>query len=81
MNNINSAINSHNTIIAIATNKKDTPNNCNRRRKNECPVKGECLSEAIVYQAKATTSNKPDETYISLTKTASRPDITTIRHL
>jgi len=39
---------------------------CNCRKKDECPLEGNCLSKGIVYQAKVTSTNRT-ETYVGLT--------------
>ena len=41
---------------------------CNYRKENECPLKGECLQDEIVYQATVTTREET-ETYVGLTAT------------
>ena len=41
---------------------------CNCRKKDECPLEGNCLSKGIVYQAQVTSASKT-ETYIGLTAT------------
>ena len=40
---------------------------CNCRKKNECPLNGDCNHEAVVYQATATT-NQETATYIGSTE-------------
>ncbi len=40
---------------------------CNCRNQDNCPMKGQCLRESIIYQATVTTS-EGKETYIGLTK-------------
>jgi hypothetical protein len=40
---------------------------CNCRNQDNCPMKGQCLRESIIYQATVTTSESK-ETYIGLTK-------------
>ena len=44
----------------------NTTKMCNCRKKNECPLEGECLTKEIVYQTTITTKDTT-ETYIGLT--------------
>ena len=42
---------------------------CSCRKLSDCPMNGHCLTKSIVYQVTVTTEdNKPDETYVGLTK-------------
>ena len=47
---------------------QQTTKMCNCRKKDECPLKGECLKKEIVYQATVTTREN-SETYVGLTAT------------
>ena len=48
-------------------NKESKP--CNCRKKDECPLDGNCLQAAVIYQAKVTrTDNNTHETYVGLTE-------------
>ena len=48
-------------------NEKNKP--CNCRKKDECPLDGNCLQAAVIYQAKVTrTDNNTHETYVGLQK-------------
>jgi len=51
---------------------------CNCREKNKCPLKGNCLSEGIIYQAKVTFESKT-KTCVRLTATEFRQGLETIR--
>ena len=69
MPNMKQAISTHNKAIIEKTNPTPTaPTNCNCRKKDTCPLNGECLTPSIIYQATVTRhdSNK-DNTYIGLT--------------
>ncbi|KAL9960709.1 hypothetical protein ACROYT_G034196 [Oculina patagonica] len=62
MPNIQQIIDGHNKAI-LRTNTKQPQDQaartgCNCRKKNECPLNGECLSKEIVYQAVVTRSGK-----------------------
>ena len=50
MKNIKSHIDKHNRAL-LAPKKPENKKTCNCRKKSECPMNGECLTEAIVYQA------------------------------
>ena len=42
---------------------------CNCRKMDECPLDGNCLQAAVIYQAKVTrTDNNTHETYVGLTE-------------
>ena len=42
---------------------------CNCKKKDECPLDGNCLQAAVIYQAKVTrTDNNTHETYVGLTE-------------
>lgn len=41
---------------------------CNCRKKDECPLRGECLQKEVIYQATVVTAEK-SETYVGLTAT------------
>ena len=68
MPNVKQIIDGHNKTT-VAKNEKqqqgEIKNNCNCRKKEECPLNGYCLTKEIVYQAKVTTQEK-SETYIGL---------------
>ena len=53
MNNI---IQKHNSKI-MKNPAPSTTKTCNCRRKTDCPVDGNCLSECLIYKASASTSN------------------------
>ena len=66
---------SHNTKILKEHRMKSTneetkkDKNCNcRGGLNNCPLKGECLTESVVYQAKLTASDGEVKTYTGLTE-------------
>ena len=37
---------------------------CNCRKKDKCPLNGQCLAQDIVYKCIASTSMNPDKTYL-----------------
>ena len=50
---------------------KPKTDECNCRKRKECPLLGQCLTKSIIYQATVTTNdNKPDQTYVGLTSNA-----------
>ena len=52
--------------------------NCNCKKKEECPLNGDCLVSEVVYQATVNTQDMK-ETYIGLTATSLRQDTVTTR--
>ena len=52
----NIATKSHNMQIS-ANDKKTEPKNCNCRKKDQCPLQGDCLTTSIVYNAKVDGSD------------------------
>ena len=65
-------IHSHNNrILKQNTNQPTNNRNCNCTNPQSCPLSGECLSKAIVYQATVTNNtNNNQETYIGMTSTS-----------
>ena len=68
MNNIETIINTHNSSIINKENNK-TPDTCNCRKKEKCPLPGKCTIQNVIYEAKVTTPNE-DKRYIGLTATS-----------
>ena len=67
MKNINSVISSHNKNIL---NPTTTSFRCNCRKKESCPLNGECLTSQLVYRATVTNAvNKDMKKYIGLADT------------
>ena len=69
MPNMQQIISSHNKSILRKSKPQDiTPNNCNCRASNPCPVAKNCLISGVVYQASITREdNQKIETYVGLT--------------
>ena len=66
MPNMKSIIDSHNK--KLLSNSGTPPDKlCNCQRKTECPLRGECLQEAVIYQATVTTPTEV-KTYIGSTE-------------
>ena len=63
MPNMEGVIKRHNTKI-FSTNNNTGPEGCNCRRKNECPLKGSCLTNSVVYKAKVSST----KIYIGMTE-------------
>ena len=58
MPNMNKVIRKHNSKI-MKNPAPSTTKTCNRRRKTDCPMNGNCLSECLIYKASVvTTANK-----------------------
>ena len=71
MPNIQSIISSHNkTILRKEANRSaETEKACNCRANNSCPLQGECLTKAVVYQASVENeATNESQTYVSLTE-------------
>ena len=69
MPNVKQTIDGHNKATlkkATQPQHDNTKKMCNCRKKNECPLEGECLTKEIVYQTTITTKDTT-ETYIGLT--------------
>ena len=83
--NMKSIIESHNkTVLSIFTSTPATEHvkECNCRKKEQCPLEGQCLANNIVYQA-TVTSNTTTETYVGLAtnfKKRYRNHTTSFRH-
>ena len=72
MPNVTQIISGHNKTIlrkAAQTPQDQATKTCNCRKKDECPLKGTCLSEGVIYQATVTSLNNRTETYVGLTAT------------
>ncbi len=78
INNINN--NNNNTTSTTKDNKT-----CNCRRKDTCPLNGNCLQKSVIYQATVTRQdNNTTESYVGLTenefKTRYRNHTSSFRH-
>lgn len=73
MPNVTQIISGHNKTIlrkAPQAPQEQATTTCNCRKKEECPLKGACLSEGVIYQATVTSPNNRTETYVGLTATS-----------
>ena len=71
MSNMKSWINSHNyRILRQTTNNTPEENNCNCRKKDECPMSGKCTNKNVIYQAEVTTSDNQIKRYVGMTSNA-----------
>ena len=70
MPSVKQIIDGHNKAILkkaeTTTLQRDESKKCNCRKKEDCPLNGECMVDEVVYQATVTTENTT-ETYIGLT--------------
>ena len=69
MLNIQQIIKEHNQTIlknSAQPTQDQAERACNCRKKEECPLEGNCLSKEIIYQAQVTSASKT-ETYVGLT--------------
>ena len=72
MPNIKQTIDNQNKQKLRLFNNNTTENEeskpCNCRKKDECPLDGNCLQAAVIYQAKVTRTDNTHETYVGLTE-------------
>ena len=67
--NLQTIIKKHNEKILETGKTPPTENNCNCRRKNDCPLKNNCLTSSVIYNANVTTeSDTTGKNYIGLTE-------------
>ena len=55
-------------IIRSYQSRKSNLKECNCRKKDECPLNGECKQSSVVYKCEVSAPNHPDKVYISLTE-------------
>ena len=60
--NVGSIIKSHNKKPINAENKQTK--DCNCRKKEECPLKGKCRSEDIIYKCVVTATGHPRKVHL-----------------
>lgn len=63
-----SQIKSHNAKISKPAVDTENISSCNCRRKDLCPLQGNCLVKSVVYRARITNENKPETNYVGLTE-------------
>ena len=68
MDNMETIIKAHNSKIINKDHNK-TPEKCNCRKKEDCPLPGKCTIQNVIYEAKVKTPNE-EKTYIGLTATS-----------
>ena len=62
-------IKKHKRKILEASKTPSTENNCNWRKRNNCPLKNNCLTSSVIYNANVTTkSDTTGKNYIGLTE-------------
>ena len=67
--NLQTIIKKHNRKILETSKTPSTENNCNCRKKDDCPLKNNCLTSSVVYNANVTTENDTTgKNYIGLTE-------------
>ena len=58
----------HNRKILETSKTPSTENNCNCRKKNDCPLKNNCLTSSVVYNANVIIEgDTTGKNYIGLT--------------
>ena len=60
--NMSSFISSHNKKLLNSRTGNIKPFNC--RKKDECPLNGQCLAQNVIYKCIASTSMNPDKIYL-----------------
>ena len=69
IDNLQTIIKKHNRKILEKSKTLSTENNCNCRKKNDCPLKNSCLTSSVVYNANVITeSDTIGKNYIGLTE-------------
>ena len=69
--NLAKKIKAHNSKIIKANSKtEEQKDGCNCRKKNECPVPGECLKQGVIYQAEVCREDNKVDTYVGLAATS-----------
>ena len=67
--NLQTIIKKHNRKILETSKTPSTENKCNCRKKKDCPLKNNCLTPSVVYNANVTTENDTTgKNYIGLTE-------------
>ena len=67
--NLQTLIKKHNRKILETSKTPSTENNCSYRKKYDCPLKNNCLTSSVVYNANVTTeSDTTGKNYIGLTE-------------
>ena len=65
--NIKNQINSINRKLLQDKQSDDNNKLCNCRKKSDCPLNGKCLTKSIIYEAKVTTDDNEERTYVGST--------------
>ena len=50
----------------VSRDKQTTHPGCNWRKKNECPLNGQCLTNNVIYQAKVSAPSSNPKIYIGM---------------
>ena len=64
--NMSQIIKKHNK--EVTSNKVTAPPDCNCRKKDQCPLNGNCLATNVIYQATAKSTTNQEKVYIGLTE-------------
>ena len=66
MPNMKNIVDGHNKKVLEKSTKKESTDGaeklCNCRSPSSCPMKGQCLTESIIYQATVTTNESERHT-------------------
>ena len=67
--NLGMKIAAHNAkILKSGATVDEIPRTCSCRKKNECPVENQCLTESVVYQAVVNRDDGVTDSYVGLTE-------------
>ena len=67
MQNMKSKIQAHNKKILSNNNMSSNTQSCNCRRKNECPLDGQCMTKDVIYDAVVKVDGEKNKRYIGST--------------
>ena len=79
MDNMQSIINKHNKKVTSIDTKPNAQDQCNCRDKDQCPIDNNCLTSAVIYNARVTTGDTT-KNYIGLTEGTFKQRFTQHKH-
>ena len=79
MDNMQSIINKHNKKVTSIDTKPNAQDQCNCRDKDQCPIDNNCLTSAVIYNARVTTGDTTNN-YIGLTEGTFKQRFTQHKH-
>ena len=79
MDNMQSIINKHNKKVTSIDTKPNAQDQCNCRDKDQCPIDNNCLTSAVIYNARVTIGDTT-KNYIGLTEGTFKQRFTQHKH-